>query len=48
MFVIVQVNDVGRKLLEEEELCNSVANAMKKYESDTKKITEEIQNMENK
>jgi hypothetical protein len=38
--------EVSRKLLEEEELSNSVANSMKKYESDAKKISEEIQNME--
>jgi len=40
------VNDVSRKLLEEEELCGSVANSIKKFETDAKKISEEIQNME--
>jgi hypothetical protein len=40
------VTDVSRKLLEEEEMCNGVANSIKKFEADAKKISEEIQNME--
>ncbi len=42
----LKVNEVSRKLLEEEELCGSVANSIKKFETDAKKISEEIQNME--
>ena len=41
-----KVGEVSRKLLEEEEMCSSVANSIKKYETDAKKISEEIQNME--
>lgn len=37
---------MSRKLMEEEELCNSVANSIKKYDSDVKKLNEDIQSME--
>jgi hypothetical protein len=43
---VQKVGEVSRKLMEEEEICNSVSNSIKKFEADAKKISEEIQTME--
>ena len=43
-----QVNDVTRRLTEEEEANQALANSMRKMETDAKKMKEEVENMEEK
>ena len=43
-----QVSDASRRLLEEEEICQSLSNATRKMEADAKKIKEEMAMKEEK
>ena len=45
---ITQVSDASRRLLEEEEICQSLSNATRKMEADAKKIKEETAMKEEK
>ena len=46
--LVSQVSDASRRLLEEEEICQSLSNATRKMEADAKKIKEEMAMKEEK
>lgn len=47
-FFYFQVNEVSRRLTEEEEANQALANSMRKMEADAKKMKEDVENMEEK